>query len=217
MKLSGSLAALLLAAGPLAAQATPEFEPAVAALVADAWHLDPAQVRIQWAGSVPAGSAATGLRLEGTGQDGWFVAVLGSGSESSAVRFRAGHPAVRAVAARPMASGHILDAADFREDTLTVWGPPGEDQENIEAGWVLRRPVPAGLPLDGLAAPPLVIKAGDPVRVVWEREGLRLSMEGTASNQARYGEAVRVRVEGRSGRVTGLAEGPGTVVLEELP
>lgn len=63
----------------------------------------------------------------------------------------------------------------------------------LAVGMETKRPLKAGQPLQGgdLKAPS-VIRKGEPVRLVYARPGLRLSVEGLAQNDAGKGESVRV-------------------------
>jgi flagella basal body P-ring formation protein FlgA len=62
-------------------------------------------------------------------------------------------------------------------------------------------------------APPLLVEAGEPVRLVWGAGAVQVSVVGIALNRARQGESVRARVEGRSDRLVGTATATGTVVI----
>jgi flagella basal body P-ring formation protein FlgA len=62
-------------------------------------------------------------------------------------------------------------------------------------------------------APPPLVAAGEPVRMVWRQGGVNIVLEGIALNGARRDEVVRARVQGRSGRLAGRAIAPGVVEL----
>ena len=76
-------------------------------------------------------------------------------------------------------------------------------------GWRIR------LPIDGPAATisfmPVVIKRGDPVTVEFLADGFSVTASGTAENEARAGDRVRVRVAQRTDPVMGEAVDVGTV------
>jgi flagella basal body P-ring formation protein FlgA len=120
------------------------------------------------------------------------------------------------VATRPLAAGERLAESDSRVETRWIPGPPPARSAEDILGWETRRPIATGDALVRPAvAPPRVIEAGSPVTVTWERGGVRLAMAGVALSGARAGEPVRVRLDGRPAKLTGVAVAPGRVSLAE--
>ncbi len=111
-------------------------------------------------------------------------------------------PATAPRAARALARGETLAVAD-------VDGPGAERL----VGWTTRRVIAAGEPLRAPAvAPPVAVKAGDPVALVYQAEGLTLRLKGTAAGAAPVGGRVPVRVDTRR-RFEGVVVAPGVVRL----
>lgn len=119
-------------------------------------------------------------------------------------------PAQRvAVAARALVRGTVLAATDIAwRDTTADAAARGA---GVAEGWITRRVVAAGEPLRAPAvAPPPVVRANAPVRLVLRRDGVTLTLEGRAARDASLGERVEVRVDARR-RFAGVVEGPGLV------
>lgn len=119
------------------------------------------------------------------------------------------------VTARSLPAGHALAEEDARiEEVDLTQQPPGLLQDaGYAVNKVLSRPLAAGQPLrrEHFRARALVAP-GDPVRLIYEGAGFRVSTEARALGSATEGEPVRVQTE--SGRVvTGIARGPRRVVL----
>lgn len=124
-----------------------------------------------------------------------------------------GEPAPpRAVAARDLARGVALTAADVAYDR-----PPGEGAAGLAplpVGWVTRRTISEGEVLRHPAiAPPPMVRAGEPVRLLWGRGAVRVSVRGTALGSAAEGERVAVRVDVKR-RFEGIAVGKGIVLMD---
>jgi len=183
----------------------------VATAVARAWGVDTAGLVLSWgtgtASDIPDSSA---FRVMGRGDDGWFVVSFEPpGRPARAIRLRAGMSTLTAVATRVLRPGTRLAATDIRMDTTLVWGPPTESETPAE-GWLVKRVVSAGDPLDGFRVePPPVVTAGQPVRVLWQRGNVTVALEGTALNDAGIGGRVRITTEQRPGVVTGTVTAPG--------
>ncbi len=174
-------------------------------------------VRLEWGrlpGTLPGG--APPFRVTGRGVGGWLVVVFEPpGADAVAVRLRAGVEDSVPVAARPLAAGTRLVPADVRREPRVCWGPPAPPSSSLPGpGWEVRRALAAG---DALArpavAPPLLVEAGAPVRLLWTDGAVQVSVVGTALNRARQGELVRARVEGRPDRLVGTATATGTAVI----
>ena len=188
----------------------------VSARVAEAWRVDSSAVRLEW-GRLPAPlpTADAPLTLEGNGVSGWFVAVIGEGDAKVAVRVRAGLDRTVNAAARPLPRGVRIEAGDVTAVTRVRWGPPVESSRGEAGpGWETRRPFAAGEIIAWPAAvPPALVVNGAPVRLTWARGGVRVTLDGTALNSARAGEAVRARVPGRGAALSGIATAPGEAAL----
>ena len=118
------------------------------------------------------------------------------------------------VARHDLARGVAITHADV--DTVISTAPargsrPGE--RGPITGWLTRRVIRAGEPLQAPAVePPPLIARGARVTVVWETAGLRVTREGTAVGAAHRGERVVVRVDGAR-RLTGIASAAGIVTV----
>jgi flagella basal body P-ring formation protein FlgA len=155
------------------------------------------------------------LRIIGRGTDGWFAVVFEPAGQSIAVRVRAGVEDTVVVAARPLAAGTYLAAGDLEREVRMRWGPPRFGAGGLpDVGWEVRRAIAAGT---AVAAPavsqPYVVAAGEPVRFVWQRGAVTISVGGVAMNAARVGDQVRARAQGRSGRINGIVTAPGVARL----
>jgi len=221
--LAGALGALV--AGGVAAQqppaARPEVPPAVAARVADAlaqrWAVPVSRVVLAWgsAARLPGAGPDVPFRLVGGDAAGWFAAVFEpEGHPAIAVRVRAGVVESVTVAARALARGARLAPPDLARAARTRWGAPRPDSTGPTEGWVVRRAVAAGTPLDAqIASPPPLVSSGTLVRVEWTQGNLTLGFDGTALNDAVLGAAILVRPAGRSAAVRGTVVGPAAVRL----
>jgi flagellar basal body P-ring formation protein FlgA len=215
---------LLLLASPCAAQAhRPEAQvparlaAAVAGAAARQWVADSAKVRLEW-GVIPAAAAlsdSTPFSLTGKGADGWLIALFTPAKASpAAVRVRVGLLDSVTVAARPIARGATLAAADTRHEERVRWGVPALEMMPGE-GWVTRRPLAAGDEITpSSATAPQVIKSGDQVRVEWQSGAVTVALDGVAMGSGSLGEMVSVRLAERKGQRRGKVMGPGSVRLE---
>ena len=185
--------------------------------LAQEWGVSESAVHLEWGRlleALPGG--APSFRVTGRGVAGWLVVVFDpSGRDAVAVRLRAGVEDTVRVAARPLAAGTRLGPADVREELRVCWGPPATSSESRPGpGWEVRRALAAGEALAPPAvAPPMLVAAGEPVRLVWASGAVQVSVVGVALNRARQGELVRARVEGRSDRLVGTAIATGTAVI----
>lgn len=213
---------LVLAVGVPAQTDTlpPSAQAAVRAALAARWQVPADEIQLEW-GRAPAwhdDTSAVVVRLGPAGQGGWQLATLRNAhSGPVAVRVRAGVRANRPVAARSLAAGAVLGAADVEWDDVVVWGDAlHESAEEPPIGWQLSRPVAVGQPLEqSLLQPPCVIEAGEPVAFIWQRGEVRLERIAIAQSAARLGEPVR----GRAGetQLVGRATGPGVAHLGNEP
>jgi flagella basal body P-ring formation protein FlgA len=114
------------------------------------------------------------------------------------------------VATRPLPRGAVLADTDFQLTTAVVRSSL-RSASAATAGWVTRRPISAGEPLvEPAVGPPALVTSGQLVSFIAEREGVRLSIRGTAASAGALGDRVWVRVEaGR--RLRGVVTAPATV------
>jgi flagella basal body P-ring formation protein FlgA len=117
------------------------------------------------------------------------------------------------VLARPVARGHALTAEDVRLQNLDLTQLPAGVFTNASQvlGMLAVSAFPAGAALraDQVHAP-RAVNYGQPVRIVFQGEGFRVSSEGRALGNAAIGESVQVRAA--SGRVLrGTVREPGVV------
>lgn len=119
-------------------------------------------------------------------------------------------------ATRALPRGETLGAGDFTlADTVIAWhwNRVQPDSTRAVIGWVTRRAIAAGEFLRSPSiAPANVVTAGTTVTVLWNDGTLRLTLKGTATNNAALGAPVGVRID-RNRRLDGLAVAPNTVRL----
>ena len=217
MALFASLFVLLQLVTPAPAAVPDSAAACVSTWLARQWSVSERAVRLEWgrlSGALPGGAAP--FRVTGRGVAGWLVVVFDpSGRDAVAVRLRAGVEDSVLVAARPLVAGTLLDPADVRLEPRVHWGPPAPPSESRPGpGWEVRRALATGEALERPAvAPPTLVVAGEPVRLVWAGGAVQVSVVGIALNRASQGELVRARVEGRSDRLVGTATATGTVVI----
>lgn len=117
---------------------------------------------------------------------------------------------------RAIARGEILRAEDFvLTDTVIVWrwNTPSTDTITAVNGWTTRRPIAQGEFMRPPAiAPANAITLGSTVKVLWQDGPVRLTLTGTATNNAALGAPVGVRLD-KNRRLDGIAVGPNTVRL----
>ncbi len=185
----------------------------VAAEVGRTWGEDAAGMVLSFGtGSLAGVPDSTSFRLLGAGENGWFALVAEPvGRPPVALRLRAGRTVTRQVASRALRAGMRLAPGDIRAEPHLRWGPPPADSVVPAAeGWVVRRTLGPGTPLDPAhVAPPPLIETGQPVRILWHQGAVSIALEGTALNDAAMGESVRVRTGGRTGVVRGLVTASG--------
>jgi flagella basal body P-ring formation protein FlgA len=117
------------------------------------------------------------------------------------------------VATRALPRGASLTRADYAITSTVVRSALGTAAA-ADSGWVTRRPVAAGEALvEPAVGPPALVTSGQPVTFVVEREGIRLSLRGTAATSGSLGERVWVRVDaGR--RLRGTVTATATVAAD---
>lgn len=215
---SATLLAAALGSAPVAGQ---EPDPGVAALdrlavplVAERWDVPPQSLSLVF-GTLPAGWVAdtsAAAELLGSGSGGyWVLRVRTTGGDAGSVRFRAGVRTRVPVAARALRRGHTLVEGDITQVDSLRWGRPEREARNVEPGWVTRRVLDAGDVLRTPAVqPPLAVRTGEAVSLIWKRDGVGLRVAGQAAGSALLGEEVLVRTESGS-RLKGVVVAPGIV------
>lgn len=160
---------------------------------------------------------ATNARAQNSASDVAFAS-RGLGADSVARPRTLARGTVRVTwprAVRAMTRGQTITAADFvLVDTVIAWPWNTQpDTTHAIAGWVTRRPVNAGefLRTPGIA-PATIIMMGSTVKVLWQDGPVRLTLTGTATNNAGMGAPVGVRID-KNRRLDGIAVGPNTVRL----
>ena len=114
------------------------------------------------------------------------------------------------VAARALPRGASLTPADYRVESTLVRPALGKAAA-ADSGWVTRRPVSAGEPLvEPTVGPPALVAAGQPVNFLVDRDGIRLSIRGTAATAGSLGQHVWVRLDANR-RLRGVVTATGTV------
>jgi flagella basal body P-ring formation protein FlgA len=215
---AAGLVPALLVAAPGLPSVPEEVATRVAAHIAQSWRVPAERLRLEWgrAGASMPGADAP-FRVAGNGSDGRFLVVFDPAAEAMAIRVRAGLMESVVVAARPLSRGAQIAPGDLKAEERVRWGPPSSAVAAVPGpGWQVRRAIAAGEAVGWPAAvPPHLVVNGEPVRLLWTRGGVDVSVTGVALNSARCGERVRARVEGRSGAVTGIASARGVAVLTE--
>lgn len=219
--------ALVLGSGPAAAQAPSAVPDSLLAEAPDStlaraardriavrWGVDPALVAVQL-DPAPAGWACgpAALALEGTGSGGrWTLrAEPGAGCSALALKVRAGVWRNVMVAARDLPRDHTVRVDDMESAAEIRWGEPDERAAASPEGWSTRRLVREGEPLvEPAVQPPLVVRPGQSLELVWRRGAVSVRAAGKAAGSAALGGSVLVRTDsGR--RIQGKVVGPGVV------
>ena len=126
-----------------------------------------------------------------------------------------------AVASHEIARGVILTPADIGYFPSAVFRAAGGAQApavlelaaagDTLVGWMTRRLITVGEPLRAPAVmPPVLVKSGDVVDVVYESDGVSVTMRGKATRAAANGERVIVRMDNQR-KLEGTVVGPGRV------
>ena len=143
----------------------------------------------------------------------------GGGSEAGRLEVVADLAASRTVlvAARDLAVGERLGAEAIRAERVRL-ADSGTDyltDERQLAGMVAVRAVKKGAPLAARQlAREVLVHRGQPVTVVAEADGLRLSQAGVARGDGALGDMVIVERLGSRAQLAGRVAGPGTVKVE---
>lgn len=186
----------------------------VSGAVAKRWNVAASALHLDWGVLPPAGMppANAPFKVLG-GTDGWFMLSIDTGDgDIAAVRVRAGSEDSVCVATRDLARGERLNEGDVNMASRIHWGAPRSSREGARpsAGWELRRAVLAGTVIDSpTALPPALVNAGDRIALWWSRGDVALALNGVALHNARLGEPVRVRVDGRPRPLIAIVDAPG--------
>ncbi|NJD20986.1 MAG: flagellar basal body P-ring formation protein FlgA [Gemmatimonadetes bacterium] len=219
MLVCAAVLGLALRAGPAASQEI--AEPADSALarvareqVATRWGVDPALVAVELdaaPGAWNCGVAAVALEGAGSGGRWTLRAEPDGGCGSLALKVRAGVWKSVTVAARDLPRDHTVRADDLRSAAEVRWGEPDERETPSPEGWSTRRLVREGEPLvEPAVQPPLLVRPGQSLEVVWRRGAVSVKAAGRAAGSAALGGTVLVRTDsGR--RLQGRVVGPGVV------
>jgi flagella basal body P-ring formation protein FlgA len=120
------------------------------------------------------------------------------------------------VAARPLAAGSVVDAADLttRVEELTALPASVLQDPNLAIGRIAASTVPAGsvLRTENLKQV-LAVVNGQTVRLIYESSTLSITSEGRALGNAAIGQGVEVRV-GSGKTVRGIVRASGVVVIQ---
>ena len=178
--------------------------------LAERWDVPAERVAIE--------ADSTALALLARARDLHITRVLAGGrimfadASLQRARVRAGSRANVPVAAADLARGTLLDSAAVALREHITWGgvAPGSI---IPIGWITTRALRAGDPLVPPAvAAPIAVRAGEEVRAVWQRGGIRLELVARAAGTGAVGDTVAVRtVNGR--RLEGVITAPRELVL----
>jgi flagella basal body P-ring formation protein FlgA len=219
---SAALLALVLCAAPSVravpeetATIPPQLDQGVREQIARQWGVRPEAVQLQWgslSGTLPQTDDLS-FRLLGRGVDGQFVvSVRAAAGRTTALSLRAGVLDTVMVATRPLRVGDRIVSDDIRAQEVLSWGAPATVRA-VE-GWEVLRSLAAGDKVAWpAAAPPVLVEGGSPVRLVWARGDIRITVAAVALHSARIGEPVRVRIPGRTGALEGTVTGPGLATL----
>jgi len=209
-------------AAPLGAQSgeavtvPPGLAARVARALADRWSVPVEAIRLSWGVARMADqlSDSVDFQLVGAGRSGRMALGVVTDDRRFSIGFRAGMVDTVAVAARFLERGAVLQESDIRLVEATAWGVPRPGEPLPGPGWVVRRAVAEGDRLRHPAvSPPVLVRPGETVRLVWSSGGVRVVVEGRASGSGSLGDAVAVRIPGRTGRLQGIITGPGTARL----
>lgn len=142
------------------------------------------------------------------------VRVDGRDQQTVPVTFRVDRLRPVVVAQRSLDPRRPLGAGDTRVEWRPAAEVPAGALGSLEAGADLEvvRAVRAGEVLtEALVRPRVAVRRGEPVTLVVEAPGLRVTALGTAQEDGRRGEPVRVINPTSRREILGLVEGPGLV------
>jgi flagella basal body P-ring formation protein FlgA len=181
--------------------------------VAERWGVEADRLVLEFGTAPESGfPEAVALELLGSGGGGhWIASLTDADGESSSVRVRAGVEIPVLVAARALSRGQELADLDIDRVVEVRWGAPSAPDPEAEAGWVVQRMLRAGEPLRAPAVqPPLAVRSGRSVDLVWQSPGVGIRVRGRALGSAPVGGEVFVRTENGE-RLRGIVLAPGVV------
>jgi flagella basal body P-ring formation protein FlgA len=203
---------ILAIALPVALRA--QVAPRVAGQIARAWGVDSADVRIEWLGAAPAPALDTLLaETSPAGGAAWTVTLrAANGSLVARHELRAGVERDVPVASHDLARAVSLSSNDITLHRTLIWGVP---KRIAQVGWITRRVVALGTPLfEPAVAPAPLVAAGSAVDFIWQRDGVALSLRGTAATSATLGDRVWVRFSANHS-LQGTVVGPSRVASDD--
>ena len=151
--------------------------------------------------------------LIGSGAGGYWVlrATATDGGDGESVRVRAGVWEIAQMAARRIGRGEVLMVSDLLETLSISWGEPRAEPPGAVEGWVAQRLIREGEALKEPAVkPPLAVRSGETVELVWARGGVGIRAAGRAAGSAPVGHRVYVRTMSGK-RILGVVVAPGLV------
>lgn len=190
------------------------LDASVRAAVATRANVAIEDVRIEWSAAAAKLAACDSLVGVKDGIDGWTSATVALGGDRLAMRLRVWIRAAARLAARPIAAGTTLDAADIAD--VVQWNPwsVAAPRARAEAGWDVRRPLAAGARLEWPSvAPGPAVAPGEHVVATWVQGGVAVKIEGVALEGARAGRPVRFRPSNGGQSLAAIAVAPGEVRL----
>ncbi|HEY3697513.1 flagellar basal body P-ring formation chaperone FlgA [Phenylobacterium sp.] len=116
--------------------------------------------------------------------------------------------------ARNLNAGEVLQPQDLVWAKVAAAPADAVGDADQAVGMAARRPLRAGAPAQGrdLAAA-LVVKAGDPVTVTYQNDGVTLALQGKAAASAAVGDTVAVLNPASKKTVQALVTGPGQALV----
>lgn len=190
-------------------QAVTDARSELTAQVAAYWGMPVESVRVELPNDAP--TVVDSVSVDAGSGDRWIATFVADGF---AVRrfVRVGYTQEVALAATDLPRDHVVDLEDVAMGTRVVWGSPSPAPP-VPEGWVAHRPITAGEALvEPGVRPPLMVRGGDEVEAVFNRNGVVLNIRAEALSSARSGEPVSVRMPSGK-RMDGRVVGPGRVVL----
>jgi flagella basal body P-ring formation protein FlgA len=165
------------------------------------------------AGAVQAAARRSGL--DWPNAEGYRRLIVRSAAPAGAGAGPAAKGNVEALTyARNLDAGEVLQPQDLVWAKLAAAPADGIGDADQVVGMAARRPLRAGAPAQArdLAAA-LVIKAGDPVTVAYQNDGVLLTLQGRASTSAAVGDTLAVLNPASKKTVQALVTGPGQALV----
>ena len=157
-------------------------------------------------------SAAHRYGLEWANPQGIRRIIVRGGAVSAAVT--GAHNVQVLTFAHSLAAGQIVQPEDL------IWakaaGAPADAPRDADAviGMAARRPVPEGASVSMRdVSAPIVIKAGDMVSVVYDDDGIHLTLTAKAMSNAAAGDSFNVQNTASKKIIEAVATGPGAAIV----